>query len=185
MCNKENKNACEKGVSQAESAVAYREAQLQLQEIGKGYVPYDRIFTKRKEAKHAFKKLVSGELMEFIGCCFYWKRSSEEPLILYAENTVLRQYKSKGLVELCRIRVPEVWIGAGRFRVDWPETGEKKESDPTPILISLYLYSTDPEKFKDFVANTKGTFYLASLYFEGENAALLDDLAEERFMSLV
>jgi hypothetical protein len=80
--------------------------------------------------------------------------------------------------------VPEVWIGTGRFRLDWPEIKENL-NDPTPISISLYLYSTDPGKFKEFVAKTKGTFYLASLYFEGENADLLNDLAEERFMSLV
>jgi len=184
MCNKENKHSCEKGVSPTESADAYRDAQLNLKEIQEGYVPYDRIFTKRNKAKHAFKRLISGELMEIMGCSFYWKRCPEEPLILYGENTVLRQYKSKGLVELCRIRVPEVWIGAGRFRVDWPEIGEK-DSDPTPILISLYLYSTNPGKFNEFLSNSKGTFYLASLYFEGENATRLDDLAEERFMSLV
>jgi hypothetical protein len=123
--------------------------------------------------------------MQLIGHCFYWKRCLGEPLVLYAQNTESRLYSHKGLVELCRIRVPDVWIGAGRFRLDWPEMEDKKEDDPTPILISLYLYSTDPESFKKVVTNDEASAYLASLFFQKENAALLNDLAEERFDSLV
>jgi hypothetical protein len=106
-------------------------------------------------------------------------------LILYGENTISRELKPKGLVELCRIRVPDIWIGAGGFRIDWPEVDDMNEHDPTPILISLYMYSTDPASFDHFVANEEPSAYLASLYFEKENAALLADLAEERFESII
>jgi len=88
-------------------------------------------------------------------------------------------------VELCRIRASEVWIGVGGFRIDWPETNEKKKDDRTPILISLYLYSTDPHSFDRFVAGAEASAYLVSLFFEGENTALLNDLAEERFELII
>jgi hypothetical protein len=184
MSNNKSSQNDEQGISDAESMQAYLEAQRLLLERKDGYVKFDRIFTKKEEAQHAFGKLTSGELLEYVGNSFYWKRSPGDPVILYAKNTFSEKLRDMGLVELCRIRVPEVWIGVGRFRIDWPDMDDEKD-DPTPILISLYLYSTDPAAFKHFVANDEPTAYLASLFFEKENAALLNDLAEERFESIV
>jgi len=185
MCNEEVSKNDNPESSDIQHKEAYLESQRLIQERKEGNVKYDRIFTKKEEPKLTFKKLISGELLAILGNCYYWKRYPGEPLILYAENAISRKLKPKGLVELCRIRIPDAWIGAGGFRIDWPEIDGKKESDPTPILISLYLHSTDPASFDRFVAGEEASAYLASLFFDGENAALLADLAEERFDGIV
>jgi hypothetical protein len=185
MCSKEVSKNDELESAEVQHKEAYLESQRLMQERKEGNVKYDRIFTKKEEPKRTFNKLISGELLSIVGNSFYWKRCPGEPLILYAQNTISRRLKGKGLVELCRIRIPDTWIGAGGFRIDWPEIDGKKESDPTPILISLYLHSTDPGTFDRFVAGEEASAYLASLFFDGENAALLADLAEERFDGIV
>lgn len=172
-----------KKANQQESTQAYEQAQRWLKDWEEGYIRYDKVFTSSKEAVKAFGTLVSGAILEFGGNNFFWKRQSGEPLILYAQNIEDDKLKDRGLVELCRIRVPDIWVGAGRYQIDWPK-GKEKTEDPL-LLVSLYLYSTDPSIFnKLIVPNSLRGAYMVSLFFDNENSGLFFELAEQRFESL-
>jgi len=175
------------GDSEIQYEEAYLEAQRLLQDRQDGYVPYDCAFAKRKEVYASFKRLTGQELLEVVGHSFYWKRCPGWPVILYAKSSRSRKLKQKGLVELCRIRVPEIWIGAGGCRIDAPGSGDKEEEeyDTTPIVISLYLHSIDPASFDRFVGSAEHAVYMVSLFSDRKNAALLNELAEERFEPIV
>jgi hypothetical protein len=170
-------------IPSSESEAAYEQAQRLLQDRNEGYVPYDRIFTNLKQIKTAFRKIIVGEHFLFRGHEFYWKRPAGEPLALYARNQEIEGLKKRGLVQICRIRVPETWIGVGRFQIGWPE--RKNDDGETSLLIALYLHSTDTGDFDRMVSGEKANAaFMASLFFDQENADLFYEQAEERFDSL-
>jgi|GEM_PF-3169042 len=166
-----------------ESSCAYEQAQSLLKDLEEGYLTYDRIFTSIKTVKSSFHKIVGGDILEWGGHIFLWKRQAGDSLILYAQNPVHDDLKNRGLVELCRIRVPDRWVGTGRYRIDWPK--ERKESSSPLLLVSLYLYSTDANDLDKLILSDglRGA-YMASLFFDKENSSLFFDLAEKRFASL-
>lgn len=166
-----------------ESSLAYEQAQRLLKDLAEGYVTYNRIFTSFKAVKTAFHRIIGGAILEWGGNTFLWKRPAGDPLSLYAQNLEDEKLKSRGLVELCRIRVPDHWVGAGRFRIDWPRGMEG--SGDTLLLVSLYLYSIDPNDFdKIILSDSLRAAYMASLFFDKENAGLFFELTKERFESL-
>lgn len=164
------------------NAEAYRQSQILLKDREEGYVPYDMILTSLEEVKKAFPKIILGDLLNFLGNEFYWKRSAGEALVLYGRNQDNDRLKGRGLVEICRFRVPEAWIGVGRFRIAWPNTGKDDES---LFLIGLYLHSVNVNDFDHLVANENAvSAFMATLFLDKENGDLFDELAEERFVSL-
>jgi hypothetical protein len=183
MQRNQNKRKKGKAKALADGAAAYTNAQQLLRDLNEGIVPYDKIFTSGDEAHAAFPRLISGALLNFAGYQFYWQRQPGKPLILYGKNTFEGELQKKGLVEICRFRVPDAWIGVGRFKVDWPKT--EKKYDQTPFLITLYLYSTKTLDFDYLVSNDlANAAFMVCLFLAGENAELFDQLAEERFTSL-
>jgi hypothetical protein len=171
-------------ISQLEGDEAYKQAQRLLQDLKEGYVSYDRLFTSADEARDAFDWVISGEILGKIGISFYWKQGTGEPMILYGTST-RKDLIERGLIEICRLRVPDVWVGAGHFCLDWPETDKRKDDDPPAILITLYLDSPNPADLDHLVSNPDISAYLASIFFEKENALLFNNLAQERFESVV
>jgi hypothetical protein len=183
MQKKQNTKKASKADVSADGRKAYINAQKLLKDLQEGYVPYDEIFTSSTEALAAFPRLISGDLLLMTGDRFYWKRQPGQPLILYGQSTFNSEMQKKGLVEICRFRVPDAWIGVGRFKIDWPE--RKKKDDQTPFLITLYLYSIETLDFDYLISNDDATSaFMACLFLTGENAELFDELAEERFTSL-
>jgi hypothetical protein len=183
MQKRQNNKKASKPNTSADGRLAYTNAQKLLRDLKKGFIPYDNIFASSAEALAAFPRLISGDLLNMIGHQFYWKRQLGKPLILYGQSTFEDEVQKKGLVEICRFRVPDAWIGIGRFKIDWPEM--EKKDDQTPFLITLYLYSTNTLDFDYLISNDDATAaFMACLFLVGENAKLFDELAEERFTSL-
>jgi hypothetical protein len=165
-----------------DSLRAYEQAQLSLKELADGYIPYDLLLTSIRQVKTKFPMIVGGELLKYIGHEFYWRRNLGEPLILYGKNTWNEELKGRGIIELCGFKVPKVWIGAGRFKIDWPR---RKEEEETQLLITLYLYSINSDDFDALVADYDATAaFMATLFLDEENAELFNQLADDRFDSL-
>lgn len=165
-----------------EYSEALRKAQLLLK--NKGYVEFDQIFTNAKEANAGFGQVVGGQILNWLGHQFFWRRPPSEDLILFARNTGKEELKDLGLIEICRMkRIPEEWVGVGRFIIDWPH---RKKGDDTPLLfISLYLFSIDLDDLDHLLSNgEEDTAYLATIFLDEENVSLFYELAEERYDSL-
>ncbi len=160
----------------------YQDAQRLLKDRREGYVPFDMILTSNEQISSMFPKIVSGEILTWIGNRFYWKKIPNQPLSFYAVNDWDDALKDLGPTEICRLRVPECWNGVGRSRIDWPE---RRKKDEGLLLITLYLYSPDSNNFYRLMkSQTAAAAFMASIFFEHENAELFNDLAEERFESL-
>ena len=172
-----------KAIPAAESEAAYKQAQKSLKDLGEGYVHYDNLYTTIEQIETTFSRIISGNILNFQGHRFYWKRPAGEPLVLYGKNEEKKELKSRGLVELCQLNVPDVWVGVGRFKIDWPE-GERSD-DFQQLLITLYLHSTKVNDLAFLVSGKPATAaFMASLLLRGENAGLFYYLAEQRFQSL-
>ncbi len=183
MRKKSRPKSIHKDITPSESEAAYEEAQLLVQDRNEGYVPYDMILTSLEQVKASFTSIAVGDLLNFLGHEFYWKRPSGEALVLYGKNEEKEELKGRGLIEICRFRVPEAWIGVGRFRIAWPERA--KNEDEVLFLIGLYLYSTNVSDFDYLVSNENANAaFMAVLFLDQENAELFDSLAEERYESL-
>jgi hypothetical protein len=105
-------------------------------------------------------------------------------LILFARNTSKEELNELGLVEICLIKkIPEEWVGVGRFCIDWPH---RKKVDNAPLLfITLYFFSIDLDDFDKLLSNDEAdAAYLATLLLDEDNASLFCELAEERYDSL-
>lgn len=166
------------------NVLAYEKAQQLLKERQEGLVRYDKILTGDEQISDVFPEIVNGDILFMLGNEFYWKRQPEHPLILYAKHSEREILKEKGLVEICRMVVPEIWTGFGLFRIDWP-VGKRKEDSKT-ILISLYLCSTDRTTFEDVVSIEKTIgAYLATLFLDEKNADQFNQLMKERFQSVL
>lgn len=162
-----------------ELAEALRKAQLFLKNYG--FIEVGRIFTTAKEANACFEQVVGGQILNWTGNQFFWKRPPGEDMIFYARNTSNEELKSLGLAEICRIKkMPQVWVGVGRFGIDWPY---KKKSDEKPLLfLNLYFFSIDLDDFDALLSNDEANAaYVATLLLDEENTCLLYELAEERF----
>ena len=105
-------------------------------------------------------------------------------MILYTRNLRDEELKALGLVEICRLKkIPEEWVGVGRFGIDWPY--RKKEDEKPLLFITLYFFSIDLDDFDTQLANDEAdAAYLATLLLDEENTSLFYELAEERFDSL-
>jgi hypothetical protein len=172
-----------KVVPAAESEAAYKQAQQSLKDLEEGYVQYCSLYTTTEQIETTFPRIISGEILNFQGHRFYWKRPAGEPLVLYGKNEEKKEFKPRGLIELCRLNVPDVWVGVGRFKIDWPEG--KRSDDVQQLLITLYLHSTKVNDLAFLVSGKPATAaFMASLLLRGENASLFYFLAEQRFQSL-
>lgn len=156
---------------------AYTRAQRHLEEINKGYVFYDLIFSTLEEANAAFE-LTSSDILDLLGHRFYWKRALNEPMFIYAKNDIDEALEKKGLVEICRLQSPSAWVGTGPIRIHFPR---KKDDDTERVLLSLYLFSTNPEDLERASAGGLTSAYLSSFYFENINAQMLRYNADQRF----
>lgn len=165
-----------------EFSEALRKAQLLLK--NKGYVEFDQIFTSAKEANAGFGQVVGGQILNFLDHQFFWKRPHGGDLILLARNNRKEELKDLGLVEICRMkRIPDEWVGVGRFCIDWPH---RKEGDNKPLLfISLYFFSLDLDDFDQLTSNNEAdAAYLSTIFLDEENARLFYELAEDRYDQL-
>ena len=141
------------------------------------------ILTSLKEVKATFPKVIAGTILEFLGHSFFWKRSAGEAMILYGRNDFIENLKDHGVVELCRFKAPDSWIGVGRFKMDWPR--QEKEVREDSVLITLYLYSADVNDFYRLTANERAkAAFMACLFLDVENGELFFELAEKRYRSL-
>ncbi len=167
----------------SESDAAYKQAQQLLEDRMEGYIHYDKIFISIEQVQTSFPRMTVGDILNFMGNKFYWKRPVGEPLVLYGKNEEKKELKKRGLVEIVRFRVPEAWIGVGRFRIAWPE--KNKDDDKARFLIALYLSSSNISDFERLVAGKKAnTAFMAALFLDHENSDLFNEQAEERFDSL-
>jgi hypothetical protein len=151
--------------------------------LEEGFVGYDMIFISFEQVKERFARIVSGSILNIMGRQFLWKRLPGELLILYGKFEDEDEFKDRRPIEICRMRVPEEWIGVGRFVIDWPE--RKNQEHVTLLLITLYLYSVDISDF-DHLDSTDDTAaaLMASLFLDKENSELFNEFAEKRFDSL-
>lgn len=163
------------------NSLANEKAQRLLKDREEGYVPYDGIITSEEEIVSIFPVVTSGDVLNMTGNSFYWRRVAGAPMILYGENSWDDQLKGKGIIEICRMKLPEEWIGAGRFIIDWP----RPKKNETRLLITLYLYSPNAEEFQRLIVDeTELTAFMATLYLDVDNAEIFNQLAEERYCSL-
>lgn len=164
----------------AKNAEAYRRSMILLKDKSEGFVPYKKLFTSIDEVTNTFPDKLT-DFLSVVGYKFFWQRLKDQPLALYGKNYFLPSLKAKGLVEICRFRLPEEWIGIGRVKIHYIDV----PSDTTPLLISLYLYSVNPADLTKLVrTETSTAAYLASIYLDGNDLETFYALAEERFDSL-
>jgi hypothetical protein len=183
MCTIDRSKGIANDITPSESEASYQQAQELLQDRNDGYVPYDRLFTSLAQVRATFPSITEGSLLNYMGNEFYWKRDAGEALVLYGKNDWAEGLKERGLIEICRFRVPEAWIGVGCFSIAWPNMG--KDEDNGLLLCGLYLYSTNVNDFELLVANENATTaFMAMLFLDRDNADLFNKLAEERFDSL-
>jgi hypothetical protein len=171
-----------KKLSQSDkSAEAYRQSQILLKDRAEGFVSYNKLLTSTEQVIKTFPKISSGDLLDFLGYEFFWLRFAGQPLLIFARNSGLDKLKDKGLVEICRFRLPEQWIGSGRAKIGNVRTKE----EISPVLISLYLYSVNPADFENLLRSQRAiAAYLATIYLDEPNTEIFYGLAEERFDSI-
>jgi len=168
-----------------DSTQAYKRALEVLKANKEGVLEYNQILTSVEHIKTAFPKRVSGEILNFVGSEFYWKRENGHPLILLGKNDIDVKAKNRGLIEICRFSAPEAWIGIGRFAINWPRATKRKKDDSPRLLILLYLYSTSIDDMDTLVGNDDAmAAFLAGLYLDEINTEEFNQRAEQRFVAL-
>lgn len=172
-----------KTITTSEAISAFQESQTLLKNLKEGYISVDMILTSLKEVKATFPKVIAGTMLQILGHSFFWKRPVGEAMILYGRNDFLENLKDHGVVELCRFKAPDSWIGVGRFKIAWPR--QEKEGSEDSVLITLYLYSADVNDFYRLTASERAkTAFMACLFLDVENGELFFELVEKRYRSL-
>ena len=168
---------------QIDSTEAFYRALTKLEERRSGYVVFKDIITSLEIVKEKFTKIISGDMLSWLGHEFYWKRSPNKPLILYARNEEATKAKGKGLVEICKFDAPEVWKGVGRYSICWVDIGD--EGSESEILILLYLYSPHSKDLPTLMENeNESAAFLAAFHLDNENSEIFNEFAESNYESL-
>jgi hypothetical protein len=184
---------------EVDSAEAYYRALKMIKDRQRGVLAYDRIYTSIEVIKSRFKSLIPGEVLNWLGHEFYWKRESGHSLLMLAKNDALDEHKQKGLVNICQFDAPATWVGCGRWQVMWPDTKKKDRRSPnrksdssekssdfgSEILLLLYLYSENSEQLSCLMENEEASAaFLGGIHLNSENADDFYSAAEERFADL-
>lgn len=171
-----------------DSAEAYERTLRMLARRDAGVLSYDRMYTST-EAMTDDYGIVRGDVLNWFGDEYVWKKQAGQPLVLYAQNEVLDEVRPKGLVELCKFEAPEAWVGSGRWAVYWLRSEsrdtEKNTYENPPLFIALYLGSPNTDGFSFLLENEEiDAAFLAALLLKDENAQRFYDRAKNRFRDL-
>lgn len=174
-----------------DSSAAYMRALKMIKEREQGLLEYDRIYTSIETIKSSFK-LIGGEILNWIGHEFYWKRESGEPLIFFAKNDALDDLKGRGLVEVCRFNVPTSWVGCGLWSINWRDKKDDDlkgqtdvEEEAPELLFALHLFSEHPQDiFKLIEEEETPAAFLGGIHLSTESAQIFYDLAKSRYSDL-
>jgi hypothetical protein len=168
------------------SSDAYLNALELLKTRKHGYLQYNRILTSMNEIKADFPKIIGGDLLQFLGHQFFWKREENGPLTLYAKD---ESDKNSQLCEICYFDAPESWIGIGQFRIHWLRSRNRKDKYSIRVLIFLYISSPKTDEFDNLVdkidfTNNELSIFLACLYLDETNSEQFNLEAENKYQSI-
>lgn len=171
-----------------DSAEAYERTLRMLALRDAGVLSYDRMYTST-EAMTDDYGVVRGDVLNWFGDEYIWKKQAGQPLVLYAQNEALDEVRPKGLVELCKFEAPDAWVGCGRWMVYWLHSESRDAEEDTnenpPLFIALYLGSPNTDDFSALLENGEiDAAFLAALFLKGENAQRFYDRAKNRFRDL-
>ncbi|MDD3764513.1 MAG: TIR domain-containing protein [Nevskiales bacterium] len=171
---------------EVDSTVAFERAIEAVKRRNRGYLNVARLYTSAEHLSKSYGGFSGVSTIHgWLGHTFIWSRARGEPLRLLAENKGLEKLKNKGLVEICLFDAPEAWTGCGYWEVTLPQKVDPcdlKEGDE--LVLSLYLYSIDPDGVEALRSSAGPAAFLAGLALNHEDAAGFFDLAESKYEDL-
>ncbi len=167
-----------------DSAEAYERTLHMLARRDAGVLSYDRVYTSTETMTEDYG-IIRGDVLNWLGDEYTWKKQAGQPLVLYAHNEALDEVRPKGLVELCKFETPDAWVGCGRWMVYWLRSESRYTDENPPLFIALYLGSPNIDDFSVLLEDKEiDAAFLAALLLKDENVQRFYDRAKNRFRDL-
>lgn len=160
--------------------VAYNNAIELLEEYKNGLLLYDKIYYSIDELHAAFQKGFTclADIQMVLGYRFEWVKRPGENLRLLASTD------DDEFVEICSLKVPDVWNGVGRWQLHDPVTEKNIHKEQEDKIITLYLASPEIDsKLMVFDRDTPSMF-IAAIHLSAANTERFYELAETNFENI-
>lgn len=166
--------------SSDEALITYNKAIELLEDYKKGLLLYDRIYYSVDEIRSAFPNgfTALADLQMLLGYRFEWRKQPGEDLKLLASTD------DSNFVEICSLKVPDVWNGVGQWQLHDPVTKKDNDEVMEDKIIALYLASPDTDVKNLSIDKDQPSIFIAAIHLSEMNAERFYELAEEHFENI-